>query len=103
MSDAQTDIARGRYFPNLTTAAVRTHRVLAEVEGERQYQNTKWGGATHDDHHAPDDWLRFLDEHVGKARSAAPVGWPEYRQRLLEVAALAVAAVETLDRRIGNG
>ncbi len=73
-----------------------TSRVLQDVEWERDEQNQKWGGAGHDDQHGPRDWAAFITEHLGKALDARDAR--TYRRRMVEVAALAVAAVETVDR-----
>jgi hypothetical protein len=74
-----------------------TVRICAELAGERERQNDKWGGPDHDLQHGPRDWGAFITEHLGKALSA---NQPQnYRRRMLQVAALAVAAIETLDRQ----
>lgn len=86
-----------RKFERDFTAA----RVLDQVGKERRRQNEKWGEQNHD----PTLYLTILGEQFGEACRAAlelRVGkWPESRLRkeLLEVAAVAVAAVECLDRR----
>lgn len=72
-----------------------TKRILVEVEGERDRQNEKWGGPSHDAQHGPRDWAAFITEHLGKALDATRP--QDYRRRMLQVAALAVAAIETAD------
>ncbi|MXV19911.1 hypothetical protein [Deinococcus xianganensis] len=84
--------------------------VLHEVRGERERQDAKWGPQAH----APATWLMILAEEVGEANQAAfehlhptfdkravtrgrrPLS--EYRDELIQVAAVAVAAIEALDR-----
>ena len=56
----------------------RTANVLTEILEERVRQNEKWGGPDHDDQHEPED---------------------TWRAQLVRAAALAVAAVESHDRR----
>lgn len=83
-------------------------RVLADVRDERARQTEIWGGPTYDDQHGPGDWLDYLAEHTAKAEAQLELDggyWylnsraaAEYRRRLIEVAALAVAAVESFDR-----
>lgn len=90
--------------------------VYDEIRVEREAQDAKWGGATHDDRHVPTDWLRFIAEHLAKALgckaeildevhwftvriSGSVDGMPAYRRQLIRVAALAVAAIESHDRR----
>ncbi len=102
--------------------------VYDEIRTERAAQNAKWGGPEHDDEHDGLDWLSYLLEHAAKMLSGAvraergdwpsnnpmhdrrwtftvlvpPSGernWRAYRKQLIRVAALAVAAVESSDRR----
>ncbi len=83
--------------------------VLQEVLQERLRQHAKWG----QQNHAPEIWLMILGEEVGEATKAAleawandPVLYPRsrdqwlghYRRELIQVAAVAIAAVESLDR-----
>lgn len=83
--------------------------VLDEVRQERVHQNDKWG----EQNHAPAVWLMILGEEVGEATTAAleawandPVLYPRsrdqwlvrYRAELLQVAAVAIAMIESLDR-----
>lgn len=78
-----------------------TGRVLQQVAAERRRQDKKWGEQNHD----PTLYLTILGEEFGEACQAAlklNVGaWPvdRLRRELIEVAAVAVAAVECLDRR----
>jgi len=76
--------------------------VLREVALERARQEQLWGRQDH----APVHWLKILGEEYGEACEAAPwsmEGGPEpvtaYRTELIQVAAVAVAAVEALDRQ----
>ncbi|QFP78422.1 hypothetical protein DAAJ005_14735 [Deinococcus sp. AJ005] len=88
-----------------------TADVLAEILAERQRQDAKWGQQDHD----PSTWLMVLAEEVGEANQAVfetlfpiydkraaqrgPRTLAEYRQELIQVAAVAVAAIESLDRQ----
>lgn len=69
-------------------------RVLAEVREEREAQDVQWGGPEHDDGHTITDWQRFLHERVLRLGDAGVSD----RDLLIQVAALAVAAVESYDR-----
>ena len=83
----------------------RTDFVLVEVELERARQDNLWG----EQNHAPLVWLPILLEEVGEVGKALN-DWvhspPEevadaianYRDELIHVAAVAVAAVESFDR-----
>ncbi|CAM4156265.1 hypothetical protein [Deinococcus marmoris] len=91
--------------------AEKTGAVLGEVLAERQRQDAKWGQQDHD----PSTWLMVLAEEVGEANQAVfetlfptydkraaqhgPRTLAEYRQELIQVAAVAVAAIESLDRQ----
>ena len=80
----------------------RTEAVLAEVLQERERQQVKWGEQDHD----PAVWLMILGEEVGEVNNAALEhlmgNLPDlsaYREELIQVAAVAVQAVENLDKR----
>jgi NTP pyrophosphatase (non-canonical NTP hydrolase) len=77
---------------------------LLDVAAERVRQNGLWGRQDH----APKKWLAILVEEVGEVAAeiitdAAIVGTTEgdmYREELVHVAAVAVAAVESYDRAV---
>jgi len=84
--------------------------VLTELAAERRYQDQRWGVQNH----RPEIWLTILGEEVGEANRETLQAWSiaasgsdrrrwlmhlqQLRQELLQVAAVAVAAVESLDR-----
>jgi hypothetical protein len=72
-----------------------THRqsILDEIDRERDAQDKQWGGETHDDSHEQYDWLRFIDYQENRMNSN------DYRERMIKIAALAIAAVESYDRK----
>jgi len=86
--------------------------VYDEIRTERDAQGAQWGGDSHDDGHAAYDWEWLIQKFLGKAaleRGASVVagggpsgrttfGSPEWRKRMIQVAALAVAGVEWMDR-----
>lgn len=76
----------------------RTITVLADVEAERRRQEERWGAA-HDDDHTLFDFVAITTEHLGRVVSAPELG--QAREQFVRVAALAVAAVEAIDRREG--
>ena len=81
-------------------------RVLEQVSEERARQDAKWGGTAHDDGHDAQDWSQF----IGYQNQAIPyeanlaVDREEYdaivRRRFIKIAALAVAAVQSIDRKL---
>lgn len=93
-SDGELQISQEEY----------TRSVLNDVELERERQNTKWG----EQNHSAFPWLAILGEEVGEANQAALSahfgnrGWAHYREELIQVAAVAVAMVECLDRHNGE-
>lgn len=99
-------------LPAAQNAALKeTERVLKEIRGERARQFAEWGwqpnngdrdlvAHEHDDQHAPGDWTRFIVRHLGRAEQGIEDGDRyRYRDQLLRVAALAVAAIESFDRK----
>ena len=95
-------------------------KALAEVREEINRQHKKHGGLKD---HSPDRWLAILGEEYGEACMAMNdlfIKYPDdlqervllaaknggdtlggYREELIQVAAVAVSAVETLDRNRG--
>ena len=74
--------------------------VLTEVSEERQRQDEKWGGPLHDDEHNTAEFVQWIEDYAGWARMMASMkSMDKARRRLIQVAALAVAAVESLDRK----
>jgi len=73
---------------------------------ERARQRAKWGDEDHDDHHNAWDWIAFITKQLGRAVKPGDGGGPEdarkYRYQMVRVAALAVAAIEWIDRRGGS-
>lgn len=73
--------------------------VVLEIETERKRQDYQWGGAGHDDHHAREEWLTFLRRQTEKAARALRDGdLAAHRHYLRNIAALAIADLEAMDR-----
>ena len=84
--------------------------VYTEVVNERRRQDEQWGGPEHDDTHALRDWKSYI-EYQSKClltkrvyessefKGARIEPTPEFRERLIKIAALAIAAVESYDRK----
>ena len=78
-------------------------KILAEIEQERIRQDQKWGGPIHDDQHFTHEFVQLIEDYAGWARVMAGMGsYEKARKRLIQVAALAVAAIETLDRKTAS-
>ncbi len=76
--------------------------IIHEIVEERQRQKIKWGKQ---DHH-PLEWLAILGEEVGEVNRAVlsfhfggTADTQNYRKELVQVAAVAIAAIESLGRR----
>ena len=75
--------------------------VIDDVVNERHRQDMKWGGASHDDEHTFSEYVEWIESYAGWARMMAQMGsMDKARNRMVQVAALAVACVESLDRKI---
>jgi NTP pyrophosphatase (non-canonical NTP hydrolase) len=95
---------RGIMLSNKVSFSESVRGVLAEVLEERKKQNRKWG----EQNHHPFAWLAILGEEVGEANKAAlethfkypgaDADFSNYREELIQCAAVAVAMVESLDR-----
>lgn len=61
----------------------------------REDQDRKWGGPEHDDRHTEVDWIQLIEVYsTGDSR--------DFEDRMLDVAALAFAAIQS-QARINNG
>jgi len=70
--------------------------IMDEVAAERGRQDRKWG----EQNHSPYKWLVIEMEELGEAARHAYEGdFDDYREELIQVAAVAVAAVESYDRQ----
>jgi len=76
-------------------------KIFAEIGKEREAQDREHGGAEHDDGLTQAQWVALLTRHVGLAVCDAAVvaNLGRFRRQLVCVAALAVAALESLDRQ----
>ncbi len=69
--------------------------IYVEVANERLRQDRVWGGPNNDDKNKQAEWIKWIVEYsmgVGRANGR------DFRRRMIQVAALAVAAVESQDR-----
>ena len=72
------------------------HNVLDEIIQERAAQDAQWGGAFHDDSHDLFEWFIYIDKQIRLGRNTSnPI---EYESRMVKIAALAVAAIESSRR-----
>lgn len=75
-------------------------KIFKEIENERIMQDSAHGGHTNDDQHTPNDWCAILVRHLGLACNDEGIHEAErYRRQMIRVAAVAVAAIESFDRK----
>jgi len=78
---------------------------LKNILQERDEQDKQWGGPAHDDKHAFHDWANFIDKQISAVtyQSIFPeVNVEKIRQHYVKAAALALAAIESIDRVHGG-
>lgn len=88
------------------TAVDQMTEVLDEVQVERNRQDEKWGVQDR----STVEWLTILTAEMGEVAEEVEqlhffqkVDYSDYRDELIQVAAVAVAAVQNLDRRCALG
>lgn len=74
----------------------KTDRIIAEIKAERAAQDAQWGGADHDDRHGMEEFAEFIDGQLTKCAHGRS---QNSRERFIKIAALALAAVESHDRK----
>ncbi len=73
--------------------------VYGEIVAARARQDEKWGGRAQDGPHSTEDFVQLIAAQVGSGGDNSIVGnWDAARQDFIEAAALAVAAVQSMDR-----
>lgn len=78
---------------------------MTSVDIERDAQDKEWGGHGHDDRHHPGEWIEFIHHQTRRIMEHdwyGPVNEAAIRQRWVKIAALAVAALESSDRRVAR-
>lgn len=80
-------------------SCVTTIEVISDIETERSAQVRQWGGAVHDDKLFADDWAQLIEKQI---HSIDFDSVDSIRSRYVKIAALAIAAIESLHRRV-NG
>ena len=75
---------------------------LLMVAAEQERQDDKWGGPGHDDIHTTAEFVQLIEDYAGWARTMSGMRSPEKAERrLIQVAALAIAAAESSMRLRG--
>jgi len=79
-------------------------KIFKEIGFEREDQDEEWGGPDHDDAHEVDEFFMFIRWQGAKFEqdmdSLGCLPDPKMaRERYIKIAALAVAAIESIDRK----
>ena len=77
-------------------------RVLAEVRVRREEQDVKWATPEDGGKHVPSVWAGCMRKFISLANKQYPrvkADWEIYESQLIEVAALAVAAIQSSRRK----
>lgn len=104
--DALAPTAEQAAAPQAGETRQREWFVLDDVCDERLRQDAIWGGDAHDDTHDIEDFMLFIVRQRKKAASDIAGAQTledelaRYRQRFVKIAALAVAAMASIDRRV---
>lgn len=82
--------------------------IYDEIRKEREYQDGKWGHETDDTLNTPWMWASYIGQYATKWMSGtfAPLGrdvTDNFRTCMIKVAAIAVAAIESIDRQRHDG
>ncbi len=75
----------------------------SEIDTERSRQDKQWGGPVTDDTRSDDEWCQYIEKQTEAVRvdRALDLDKPgATRERYIKIAALAVAAVESIDARL---
>ena len=90
--------------------------IFEKIKAERKAQDEKWSGPKggvyhtsqeHDDLHDIEDFFKFIRWQISKYEQEMECGQASYpdtsldqaRERYIKIAALAVAAIESIDRK----
>ncbi len=84
---------------NAGAKALALKGVLAELQAERLHQDERWGGPERDDEHDIAYWYDRIKERLYMPTDFALVDAQGARVNFIEIAALAVATVESIDRK----
>lgn len=70
-------------------------KAFSLIAEERAAQDEQWGGGEHDKEHTTEEWLTYITKQLNYAAIANRIGrGDEVKERLVKIAALAVAALE---------
>lgn len=84
------------------------HNVYDEIKAEREYQTKKWGDEADVKVNTPNDFVSYIAYHSTRWFNGGFTPYSKetvdtYRTQMVKTAALAVAAIEALDKQRGDG
>ncbi len=85
----------------MTNEALLRHDVMGDVWAERDAQDRKWGTDRFSSD-TPEHWFTILGEEVGEVANAILEQSENYREELVQVAAVAIAAIEAFDIQLAT-
>lgn len=80
--------------------------LFSEISRERARQDEEWGGSVHDDSHELFEWFYYITKQIRLAKEEPyemTSGQINFEERMVKVAALAIAAIESSRRQRPNG
>ena len=97
-------LAKGERPPKKKGAGkMKKQNIFSEIKMERERQDKQWGGKVHDDIHSVRDWVSFIVNFLGRTvnkKAKWGCNLKLARVAFIKVAALSVAAIEAIDRKL---
>lgn len=79
----------------------KTFDILGSVAREREHQIARWSGVYDDDMYTSRDWLDLMGKYASRLYGQeGDLTTRDIRLNFIKIAALAVAALEALDRKV---
>ena len=93
----KVDITHCPSFKDFNPIDIVRRHIVIDVDHERRMQDNKWGVQNH----SPERWMAILMEETGEvAKAVLENSLLEYRKELIQVAAVAVAMIECMERNL---
>jgi hypothetical protein len=82
----------------------RNYDIFAALKQEREYQTAKWGNEADDTMNTPNDFVAYISNYSTRWFNGGFTPYDtktvdEFRISMLKTAALAIAAIESIDRQ----
>lgn len=73
---------------------MKRNKIYKVIDGERDYQDKKWGGKDHDKEHGIIDWIEFMENILETAYQYSELDEEKALDELRQVVALGIACFE---------